>query len=248
MTLFTHLILSIYLGGFLWSVCLTEGYPLEWEALTKWVEANREGPDLDLRACLNDLQFLLEHHPLRLKLNFSQLQLKNKEGPVTVTESGEVGSSSHRPSGLGDVPVHPIKLPQSSAAHSECPYSFGSKPSRFSYDPKEGLIILGGERKYSRIVSNTGLFDTEETPTEELPPPPKEKWRGDLTPLVQSLHFQASQDHFRSVRSSSDLSWTDATLLQDMEELLLDGSMKLLEKEMGGIARETAQEKISRLK
>ena len=148
------------------------------------------------------------------------------------------------------MPIHLIKLSPPYAGGAEYPRCCDPQPSRFTYDPTEAAIVMSGKKKFSRIFADNGLYETEETPTEEVPPAKEEKWRGDLTPIHQSLHLRASQDLFCGFRygSEQDLSWTEASLLQDMEQFLLDQSCKLLEKDMGGIARESAQEKISRLK
>lgn len=231
-----------YTGGYLWSVSLAEGYPLGWKALADWVGGRLNGLDLDLRSLLHDLQFQLEHHPLRLRLNFSQLQLKNED------ESPNIGRRSATPVEANDAAatIHHIDLP-TPVRHHDWPFTVEIKPPSFVYDSNEAAVVLSGTRKkFSRILSNDQFTDTDSKESVENVSAKSEKWRGDLAPLALSLESRACQDLLHSFRSSQDLSWNESSLLCDIEEFLSDRGSRLMEKEIGEARRETIQEQISR--
>ncbi len=208
--------------------------------------------DLDLRSLVLQLQFLLHSHPLRLQLNFSQLQLKNEEENPSCGSSG----SSWKPSSNSDtIPVQLIELPLI-GRHREWPYTSAPRSSRFTYHADYDAITFAenkGKGRFSRILPNDGLVDDSglvdgSIANDKKPLTKNERWRGDLTHLVRCLDLRASKELFSSCLASDSLSWNDASLLQDIHQLVTDRCIKLMEKDLGEVAQSSLESSISDLR
>lgn len=186
----------------------------------------------DLRSLLLELQFLLQSHPLRLKLNFSQLQLKNVE------ESPNCERSWNVPNGGSDATqVRLIELPNVKGFH-DWSYSSAPKSLRFTYDADHDAIAIveaKDKKRFSRILSN-GSSDKESDTEQQSIPMDKEaafknKSRsGELAHLALCLDLRAGKEIFSSCMANERLSWNEASLLQDIEQVMTDGCLKLMEK------------------
>ena len=224
-------------GGYVWSLCLAKGYPLEWDALQKWLQDRSEG-DVDLRSILLDLQMRLEHHPLRLKLNFNQLELKTEEKRTGKKRSS---SSPKRSAVIERIEIATTKK------RGDWPYIRIEKTPRFAYDAEQDLITaVGLRKKYSRILLNDSLLEADSDSDASVPvehvtqteAPEKteqlkeSKWKGDLTGLSQCFEYRANQDVIDCFVSSKPLSPTSVTLLTDIEELMADLCWKRASKEL----------------
>lgn len=209
--------------------------------------------EFDMRGLLHDLQLMLEHHPLRLKLDFTQLQLKNEEA------SGNTDGLKKRSSFDGRISpstIQLIKLPHPKGVE-EWPYAVELQPPRYVYDSTEGAIVLSGKHRktFSRILANDGIFETESDSNqgmaeeEELKTKPtKEKWEGDLTPLARCMEARSYQDLFMSCHLREDLSWNDSSILENMADILSERSSSLMEIELNQGSIESIQDGISRRK
>jgi len=222
--------------GYVWCLCLSKGYPLDWNTLHSWLQSRAE-TDLDLRSILLDLQMQLDHHPLRSKLDFDQLQLKAEE-----TTSAQVATKKKRP--LKTLPknhIERIKI-ATRKTQKDWPYVKIEKPLRFVYDTEQDLISpVGGPKTFSRILLNDDLYESdsgEEAAAPEhpvthvtlsaLPPAAKQvEWKGDLTALGQSFDYRASGDVFDAFVSSSQLSWASVSLFREVQQMMTDHSSKL---------------------
>lgn len=209
--------------------------------------------ELDIRGLLHDLQLLLEHHPLRLKLDFTQLQLKNEETSVNTDGLKKRSSLDGRNSPSA---IQLIKLPHPNRVE-EWPYAVEHQSPHYVYDSTEGAIVLSAKHRktFSRILANDRIFETESdsnqgTAEEEetKTKPAKEKWKGDLTPLARCMEARSYQDLFMSCHSREDISWNDASMLENMADILSGRSSSLIEKELNHGSLETIQDRISRLK
>jgi len=209
--------------------------------------------ELDIRGLLHDLQLLLEHHPLRLKLDFTQLQLKNEEASGNTDGIKKRSSLEGRNSPSA---IQLIKLPHPKRVE-EWPYAVELQPSRYVYDSTEGAIVLSGKHRktFSRILANDGIFETESDSNQGMAEEEeiktkltKEKWKGDLTSLARCMEARSYQDLFMSYHSREDISWNDASMLENMADILSEGSTSLIEKELNQASLETIQERILRLK
>lgn len=217
-------------------MCLAEGYPLEWKTLEQWVK-NRDALNLDLRSLVLQLQLLLQSHPLRLKLNFSQLQLKNDEGNPNFVKNWKVSHDC-----LDTNPVQLIKLPvigELKVRPSASPLKF----SRFAYDADRDMIIVSEDRnkkRFSRIVPNNSS-DESDLPEESitidgLQHTQSEKWRGDLVHLAHCLDLRAGKDLLTSCSTNNHLSWNGASLMFDVQEFITSRCTKLMEEDFGQIS------------
>ena len=224
-------------GGYVWSLCLAKGYPLEWNSLQKWLQSRTEG-DIDLRSILLDLQMKLEHHPLRLKLNFNQLELK--------TEEKRVGRKRSSSSPEGSAVIERIEI-ATVKKRVHWPYIKIDKTPRFAYDVEQDLITaVGLQKKYSRILLNGGVFEADSdsdvdatvervTLTEvagNAKQPKENKWEGDLTVLSKCFDYRASQDVIDCFVSSKHLSSSTVTLLTDVQKIMANLSWKPASKEL----------------
>jgi hypothetical protein len=233
------------IGGYLWSVCLAEGYPLEWKALADWVGSRGE-LDLDLRSLLLNLQFLLQSHPLRLKLNFNQLQLKNDE------EDSNNGSRIWKPSSNSSdsSPIQLIELPIFGKL-CEWPYASAPRSSRFTYDADSDSVLIvkrKTKKRFSRILSNDSLVDpdsAEETIQvikNETSSSKKEGANGDLTRLARCLEFRSGKELFSSCLARDDLSWNDESLLYEIQQFMSDRCSQLMEKDLSHMTQTSPQD------
>lgn len=235
-------------GGYLWSVCLAEGYPLEWKALENWV-GSRGVMNLDLRSLLLQLQLLLQSHPLRLKLHFSQLLLKNDEDDIS-TNGVRLWKSSSISSNAG--PVHFIELPFMEKA-CEWPYASAPRSLRFTYDTDSDAILLAEgkpKKRFSRILSNDSIEQdaVKETIEDEEPLSKKDGCSGDLTRLSRCMDFRASKEMFSSCLVRDDLSWNDASLLREIQQFMTDRCSQLMEKELADMTRTSVTTSLSDLR
>lgn len=235
--------------GYLWSVCLAEGYPVEWKALENWV-GSRGVMNLDLRSLLLKLQFLLQSHPLRLKLNFSQLQLKNDEEGASSNGGRSWGSSSDS---SDTIPVQLIELPLVETL-SEWPYASAPRSLRFTYDTDSDAILMTDSKKkkrFSRILSNDSLVEpdaVEETIEVDEEPLSKAKDGNDLTHLARCMDLRAGKELFSSCLVRDDLSWNDACLLHEIQQLMTDRCSQLMEKDLGDVTRTSIENSLSDLR
>lgn len=233
----------------MWSVCLAEGYPLEWKALENWV-GSRGVMNLDLRSLLLKLQFLLQSHPLRLKLNFSQLQLKNDEEGASSNGGRSWGSSSDS---SDTIPVQLIELPLVETL-SEWPYASAPRSLRFAYDTDSDAILMTDSKKkkrFSRILSNDSLVEpdaVEETIEVDEEPLSKAKDGNDLTHLARCMDLRAGKELFSSCLVRDDLSWNDACLLHEIQQLMTDRCSQLMEKDLGDVTRTSIENSLSDLR
>jgi len=234
------------IGGYFWSLCLAEGYPLNWNSLEGWLKGS-SGVELDLRSRLLDLQFLLEHHAQRLTLNFNQLQLKNEdEAP---TQRGRLESNVD----VADTAsLQLIDLPLNHTSDEWPCYKPTHKVKRYTYDPEQDIITDADsiKKRFSRIIQDDDLFESDdqmEVVGEAFnhPQPTAERWSGDLSPLVDCLHLRASQELLKFGLSRSDLSWNDAHFIQDVKQFLAHRNVKTMEKEFNEISKISLDEKIS---
>ncbi|XP_046437052.1 uncharacterized protein LOC124188452 [Daphnia pulex] len=234
--------------GYLWSVCLAEGYPLEWKAMADWVGSRGE-LDLDLRSLLLNLQFLLQSHPLRLKLNFNQLQLKNDE------EDSNNGSRIWKPSSNSSdsSPIQLIELPIFGKL-CEWPYASAPRSSRFTYDADSDSVLIvkrKTKKRFSRILSNDSLVDpdsAEETiQVDETSSSKKEGANGDLTRLARCLEFRSGKELFSSCLARDDLSWNDESLLYEIQQFMSDRCSQLMEKDLSHMTQTSPQDFLAEL-
>lgn len=229
-------------GGYLWCLCLTEGYPIEWKSLEKWVRS-RTVINLDLRPLLLELQFLLQSHPLRLKLNFSQLQLKNDEESTNCQTGWKPSNDSS-----DKFPVHIIELPVTKG-FQEWPYASPPKSLRFTYDVDHDTIAVvekKGKKRFSRILSNDSPDEPDDVlegsiAVDEVPSSRKERRCGDLIHLAHCLDLRASNELFSSCLVSDRLSWSGVNLMLDIQQFMADRCNKLLEKDLGETARSSLE-------
>ena len=236
----------------MWSVCLAEGYPLEWKALANWV-ASRGVLDLDLRSLLLNLQFLLQSHPLRCKLNFNQLQLKNDEEGSSGSSNGNRGWKPSSNSSESS-PIQLIELPIVEKL-CEWPYASAPRSSRFIYDAdSDSVLIVESKKKkrFSRILSNDSLVDpdsVEETmEVDEKSLLKKEPgMNGDLTNLARCLDFRSGKELFSSCLVRDDLSWNDASSLREIHQFLTDRCSRLMEKDLSDMTQTSPQDFLSEL-
>lgn len=250
---FYHLLSN--LGGYLWSLSLAKGYPLKWESLQCWV-ADRTKMDVDLRSLILQLQFLLQHHPLGLKLNFTQLQLKGEEESLPAQEAklpnAETSNSVTGPvvpprAGAGQLVL--IDLP-ASESFEELPLPNFTKLKKFIYNSTEDIVELAKPARYHRILDPDSQSESDQNEnTEEgkqSTPGETPKWQGDLWPLVQLLELKASKDLLSSMQDSEELSWNEKSILGEMEEFSAKKCCKLLEKEVESVTFETDESRALR--
>ena len=243
-----NLFYRIYLaGGYLWSLCLSEGYPLEWKSLENWL-ASQTVIDLDLHSLVLQLQFILNSHPLRLKLNFSQLQLKNEE------EGNANCGASWKPSreSSNNIPVQLIQLPLIEKRDREWPYASAPTSSRFTYDADYDAIIFVDSKdkaRFSRILPNDSFVEPDivegSIAGDKKLLTKNETWRGDLTHLTRCLDFRSGKELFSSCLESDTLSWNDASLMHDIHQLITDRCIKLMEKDLGEMTLSSPESSIS---
>lgn len=185
----------------------------------------------DLRSLLLELQFLLQSHPLRLKLNFSQLQLKNDDESPNCERSWNVPNS-----GSDATPVQLIELPNVMGFH-EWPYAPAPKPLRFTYDVDHDSIAVvepKGIKRFTRILSNNSPDEEPLKPVDEEALISK-KSAEDLKHLADCLDLRAGIEIFSSCLASERLSWNEASLMQDIERVMTDGCLKLMEKDLSKV-------------
>lgn len=235
-------------GGYLWSLAFAKGYPLEWESLERWV-ADQSGVDIDLRSLILELQFLLQHHPLALKLNFTQLQLKGEEESpssedVKLPCCGTKQFIAKSVPQTGDVVF--IGLPTSETL-DELPMPVVEKALKFEYDANEDTVIIGKKGKYLRIVDPEEQSDENDEEQKQTGSHETAKWAGDLWPLTRLLDLRASKDLLSEMQRSDDLSWNETRLLCEMEEFSTKKCNKLLEKQFHSVPFETHESRAQRL-
>ena len=184
----------------------------------------------------------LEHHPLRLKLNFSQLELKTDEKRTGRKRSS---GSPKRPAVIERIEIATLKK------RLDWPYIKIKKTPRFAYDAEQDLITaVGLQKKYSRILLNDGLFeadsDSDAATTAAAPvkhvtlkevvssaeQPKPDRWKGDLTALSQCFDYRANQDVIDCFVSSKPLSSNSVTLLTDASVIIADLSWRTASKEL----------------
>lgn len=215
-------------------MCLAEGYPLEWKALENWVK-RRALIDVDLRSLLLQLQFLLQSHPMRLKLNFGQLQLKNEDESPTCEPGWRPSSDSS-----DSTPVQLIELPVVNG-NREWPYNPPPRSLRFRYDVDCDSITVVDKKKSRlfRMLTSDGPAEPNSTSgsigVDEPPLTAKEKWRGDLTPLARCLDLRSGKELFSSWLAREDLSCSDANLMHDIQQLMTERCSKLMENDLAGM-------------
>lgn len=236
------------IGGYFWSLCLAEGYPLNWSSLEGWLKSSSR-VELDLRSRLLDLQFLLEHHSKRLTLNFNQLQLKNEDEAPTqkgrIESNGDVGHT---------ICIQLIDLPLHHTSDEWPCYKPTPKLKRYTYDSEQDIINVTDckKKRFSRIIQDDNLFESDSNEQMDLveeavnhPQPKPERWSGDLSPLVDCLHLRATRELLQFGLSRSDLSWNDAHCIHDIEQFLTRRNVTLVEKEWSGMSKISFDEKIS---
>jgi hypothetical protein len=192
--------LFLYTGGLLWTFSVVEGYPIDWDVLESFVTSRRTAVDyIDLRCLLMELQCRLFHHPLRMNLKFDNLQLKND---VMSNENEKVPSTVSKNSKTSNY-VRFIDLPLQSYP-GEWPFLEIPKRPRF-IQSKEGL------------VQNTNEDDGNAVTSDLVPTSSR-----DLDCLSNCLEFRAQYDLFKSFRASSDVSFSETTIMEDVEELIVN--------------------------
>ena len=190
----------MYTGGLLWTFSVVEGYPIDWDVLESFVTSRRTAVDyFDLRCLLMELQFRLYHHPLRMNLKFDNLQLKNE---VMSNETEKIPSTVSKNSKTSNY-VRFIDLPLQSYP-GEWPFSEIRKRPRF-IQSKDG------------IVQNTKEDDGDAVTSDLVPTSSR-----DLDCLSNGLEFRVKYDLFKSFRASSEMSPSEASIMEEVEELMVN--------------------------
>ena len=174
---------------------------------------------------------------MRVKLSFTQLQLKAEDSGGGKRLLGALSAADQA------APIERIKCFETTK--KDLDWSYGRVDSnRFAYDADQSAIHVVASRKkrFSRILLDDSLVDSdsnEENVQVTAPSRQEVRWKGDLTPLSRCFEYRAVADVLRSFVSSSQVSWNDASLLNDVEEMIVKHSSKLVSREIDFSSQES---------
>ena len=196
----------------LWIWCLVEGYPLDWNTLQDFVTspARPSARYFDLRYLLHDLQFRLHHHPMRVELNFNQLELKKDEAGIK--PAGGLRSKQH--SGAATLFID-LKSSSQLNATVEWPRPRLPRSARFIHSEDGGVVPADSKKKFHRIRT----ADSEDETSVDSSQAAAVQHKAPIDNLSRCLDLRADFDLLSAFRvSSRELSLTAVELFCDMEQ------------------------------